>query len=194
MSLSLTCPQCSSKLRVEDDMAGKKIKCPKCSTVFPTSPAEQSAAITTNAPSSAPAQGIQSTTDSIEELEEVEELQEVEELEELPRVRRRKSRRDPADDAISTLIPYKNGRALAAYYFGVFSLIPCLGLLLGPIALVLGILGLRFVSANPTAKGTGHAIAGIVLGGLTTLGNWGVFIAILVAFIKGGIGAFSDKV
>lgn len=198
MPISLTCPQCSSKLNVADNLVGKKIKCPKCFAVFPTSSAGQPTAITTKAPSSAASRGIKSKTESVGKQEEIEELEEVEEIEEVdgdleerPRVRRRKIRRDPAEEAISTLIPYKNGRALAAYYVGVFSLIPCLGLLLGPAALVLGILGLRYVRANPTAKGTGHAIAGIVLGGLTTLGNWGVVVLLLVAYLKEGVRAFA---
>ncbi len=61
-----------------------------------------------------------------------------------------------------------------------------MGLFLGPAALVLGILGVRYVKANPTAKGTGHAIAGIVLGGLTTLAYWGGLLAFLV---MGGFAA-----
>jgi len=84
------------------------------------------------------------------------------------------------DDVVSTLIPYKNVRALVAYYLGVFSLIPCVGLVLGPAALILGILGISYVNKHPTAKGTGHAIAGIVLGGLTSLGNAAVLV--LIAF------------
>jgi hypothetical protein len=72
---------------------------------------------------------------------------------------------------VSAVIPYKNGLALGAYYCGVFSLIPGAALLLGPIALILGILGFGYVRAHPEAKGTGHAIAGIVLGSLTTVGN-----------------------
>src|SRR6266849_3522305 len=77
---------------------------------------------------------------------------------------RRPRRRDDDDDddddyeqesPVSTIIPYKNGMALAAYYCGVFILIPCLGGLLGPAAFILGILGLRFVKKNPTAHGTG---------------------------------------
>lgn len=54
---------------------------------------------------------------------------------------------------------------------------------LGPAALVLGILGLRYVKADPTAKGTGHAIAGIILGGLTMLGNWGGILALIAASV-----------
>jgi hypothetical protein len=44
-------------------------------------------------------------------------------------------------DAVSTIIPYKNPSALLAYYLGVFSLIPCVGLVLGPGAFVLGFVG-----------------------------------------------------
>jgi hypothetical protein len=107
------------------------------------------------------------------------------------RPRRPRRRRDDDDDdddysnesPVSTIIPYKNGMALAAYYCGVFSLIPCLGGLLGPAAFILGILGLRYVKKHPTAHGTGHAIAGIILGGLTGL----VHLALVVFAIVGGI-------
>ena len=34
----------------------------------------------------------------------------------------------PPDDAAATVIPYKNAPALVAYYMGIFSLIPCVGL------------------------------------------------------------------
>jgi hypothetical protein len=85
---------------------------------------------------------------------------------------------DELEHPVSTLIPCKNPKALIAYYCGVFSLIPCVGAVLGPIALIFGILGLNYVKRHPTAKGTGHAIAGIVLGSLTLLGNWGVIILI----------------
>src|SRR5438552_4171155 len=89
-----------------------------------------------------------------------------------PRPPRRKSDDEDEDDrdndgGVSTLIPYRNGMALASYYTGVFSLIPCFGLILGPIALVLGVLGLRYANRNPRAKGTAHAVVGLVLGSLT---------------------------
>jgi hypothetical protein len=87
--------------------------------------------------------------------------------------------RQGENDVVSSIIPYRNAMALTAYYLGVFSLIPCLGLLLGPAALILGILGIRYVNRHSTAKGTGHAITGVVLGSLTTLGNWG-FVGFLV--------------
>lgn len=180
MPILVTCPQCNGKLKVADNVAGKNVKCPKCAAVFPANAPEQ-AAITAETPPPAP-EGITVAPPVEEDLVE----------EELSRTRSRARdiRRNPAEEAVSTIIPYKNGRALAAYYLGVFSLIPCVGLLLGPAGLILGILGLRYVKAHPTAKGTGHAIAGIIMGGLTTLANWGGLIAVLVL---GGLAAFSTK-
>jgi Domain of unknown function (DUF4190) len=79
-------------------------------------------------------------------------------------------RRDlPPDDGMSTLIPYKNPKALIAYYLGVFGLIPILGFVLAIVAVILGFMGLKYAKQHPTAKGTGHAIVGIVLGGISVL-------------------------
>jgi hypothetical protein len=88
------------------------------------------------------------------------------------------------DDGISTIIPYHNGLALAAYYCGVFSIVPGIALILGPVAIGLGIGGMRRVSRNPEIKGTGHAITGIVLGSLTSLINWGFAAFILAAALS----------
>ena len=67
-------------------------------------------------------------------------------------------------DIVSTFIPYKNPKALAAYYCGFFALLPGIGFILGLVAIVLGIQGVRYASANPQAKGIAHAITGIILG------------------------------
>ncbi len=92
---------------------------------------------------------------------------------ERPRRRRRRARDDDDDDdeeessageAASIIVPYRNVMALVAYYCGIFGFIPILGLLLGPIAFILGILGLVYKKNHPNAHGTGHAIAGIILG------------------------------
>src|SRR6516165_3866655 len=85
----------------------------------------------------------------------------------------------PEDNPVATIIPYRNVMALLSYYFGVFSLIPIIGAILGLFAVVLGILGLGYVRRHPEAKGTGHAIVGIVLGGLVVLGH----LALLVFFL-----------
>jgi hypothetical protein len=105
---------------------------------------------------------------------------------------RRRSRQDDEDDddyfddqpdGIAAIIPYKNPKSLVAYYTGVFSLIPILGLVLGPIALIFGILAIRYRQQRPTAGGMGHAITGIVLGSLTTLGHLAVVIFAVVTIL-----------
>lgn len=79
-------------------------------------------------------------------------------------------------DATGGIIPYKNPRALIAYYLGLFSLIPVLGLLLGAAAVPLGISGLRKRKKNPLIRGSVHAWIGIVFGGCSVLVHL-VFIA-----------------
>ncbi|MCB1237900.1 MAG: DUF4190 domain-containing protein [Verrucomicrobiae bacterium] len=94
----------------------------------------------------------------------------------------------PTGDATGGIIPYKNPQALSAYYFSVFSLIPCLGFPLGIVAIVLGILGLKARKRNPQIRGAAHAWVGIVLGGL-------VIAAHLAFFLAGGlnkIGGLGD--
>jgi hypothetical protein len=89
-------------------------------------------------------------------------------------------------DATGGLIPYKNAKALASYYCGVFGLISCflcLGLF-GIVPIILGFLGLRYARQNPEARGQVHAIVGIVLGlieVLTFLTEWGF---VVVSFIR----------
>ena len=80
---------------------------------------------------------------------------------------RRRRRRDTG--GLDSLIPYNNGMALAAYYCGVFSLIPCLWGTLSILAIVFGFLGLKRAKLHPDSKGKGHSIAGIVLGSITML-------------------------
>lgn len=182
MPVVIACPSCQTKLRVSEQSLGKRIKCSKCATVFRAEEPGAGAGPTEvqERPAAAAARRRPASSPPEEELEE----EEGEEEEDEDRPRRRRRRRPP--DAVETLIPYRNGRALAAYYCGVFAIIPCVGLILGPIALIFGILGLRFAKANPRAGGTGHAIAGIVLGSLTTLGNWGV---VLLGIILTAAGA-----
>ncbi|MFI5385925.1 MAG: DUF4190 domain-containing protein [Fimbriimonadales bacterium] len=68
--------------------------------------------------------------------------------------------------ALDRLIPAKNVKALLAYYFGVFGIVPCFSPLLSPAAIILGILGLKECKKDPNLPGKGHAITGIVLGSI----------------------------
>ena len=86
-------------------------------------------------------------------------------------------------DGLNAIIPYKNARALVAYYPGVFSVIPPLGALLGIPALVLEISGLRFRRRNPEAGGSVHAWIGIIWGGLFGFG----YLALIALVVIGGV-------
>lgn len=82
------------------------------------------------------------------------------------------------EGGVSVIIPYKNGAALAGYYVSIAALIPVLGLVLGPVAIVLGVLGIRARSRNPAVHGLAHAWVAIILGSLVVLGH----IALVVLF------------
>jgi len=75
------------------------------------------------------------------------------------------------DSGLNKIIPYRNGLALAAYYCGVFALIPILGAVLGWVAFGFGVAGLRAARRNPGIGGKVHAWVGIVLGALCAPGN-----------------------
>ncbi len=62
------------------------------------------------------------------------------------------------------ILPRRNPVALFAYYLGVFALVPVVGLALGPLAVVLGVFGVRAARRKPKARGGGHAWAGVVMG------------------------------
>lgn len=81
-------------------------------------------------------------------------------------------------DATQVFLPTKNMPALLSYYFGVFGLIPFLGVPLAIAAVVLGIIGLKRFKLNPTPGAKGHAITGLVLGCFEL-----VCLAVFVAFV-----------
>lgn len=95
-----------------------------------------------------------------------------------PRKRRRVEESEPdaedyedrpirkASNPVSSLIPYTNPKALIGYYMGFISLLPGIGLILGPVAIVLGFLGILTARKNPEAKGMAHAIIAMILGAL----------------------------
>jgi hypothetical protein len=78
------------------------------------------------------------------------------------------------DETMATIVPYRNPCALFAYYTGIFSFIPLLGLLLAPAAFVLGAMGLRRRLRDSGAHGLAHALIGLFAGGFFTLVHWGL--------------------
>ena len=82
-------------------------------------------------------------------------------------------------DATGGIIPYKNPKALLAYYLGILSGLPLIGLPLGIVAFVLGIMGLKDRQKNPVIKGSLHAGVGIGCGCFFTL-FWGLAIVMII--------------
>ncbi len=91
-------------------------------------------------------------------------------------------------DATGGIIPYKNPKALIAYYLGILSGLPIVGFFLAVPALVLGIMGLRDRNRNPVIKGSIHAGIGIGCGAFFML-LWGAAIVfIIIGMITNGRG------
>jgi hypothetical protein len=90
----------------------------------------------------------------------------------------------PEGDATGGIIPYKNPKALIAYYLGIASGLPLIGLPFGIAAFVLGIMGLRDRRRNPVIKGSIHAGIGIGCGGVFTIFWTLVIIGIVTALMS----------
>lgn len=100
-----------------------------------------------------------------------------------------RSRRAPAsasgrDDGWS--FSPTNSSGAEAYRYSLYGLIPLVGLVLGPMALLHGIRGLRLGRADSAARDTSQAMAGVLLGTFELLTN-GIGLVLLVV---GLISAF----
>jgi hypothetical protein len=90
----------------------------------------------------------------------------------------------PRDDTWDRLIPTKNPQALLSYYIGLFSLLPCVGAVMGPAAIWLGAIGLAQVKQNPRLHGKGHAITGIICGTIFGLLNIALLVFVLILYLN----------
>jgi len=79
-------------------------------------------------------------------------------------------------DATGGVIPYKNPKALIAYYLGIGAL---LFFPLGFASVILGFMGLAERKRNPVIKGSAHAWIGIVLGAISILCG-GAFVTMMI--------------
>ena len=94
---------------------------------------------------------------------------------------------DPSQqgDGTGGVIPYKNPKALVAYYLGILSGLPFIGFPIGIAAFVLGIMGLKARKQNPVIKGSAHAWIGIGCGGLFAL-FWGLMVVVMIFSLVAG--------
>jgi hypothetical protein len=84
-------------------------------------------------------------------------------------------RRGLAEESVTPFSPEAEARgrlALRAYRLSVFGLIPFVGLILGPVAAVLGAVAHHRGKSDPAFKAKGPALAAIILGFLITVTNW----------------------
>ena len=88
------------------------------------------------------------------------------------RGRRRRDNNVASAAAINPWIQSSNRLATAAYHCSLWAIIPFVGLILGPLAVVLGLLGRRSERQQPTEGGAALANAAMVLGGATLATNW----------------------
>jgi hypothetical protein len=89
--------------------------------------------------------------------------------------KRKRRPRDAADDSQTPFAAQADSRdriALTAYRCAVFGLIPFAGLVLGPAAVILGLVARRRLKAGAAARGKGAAKGAIVLGSVVLLTNW----------------------
>jgi hypothetical protein len=84
----------------------------------------------------------------------------------------RRVRRAGADSASGDASEKKKGLAWTSYRFSVVGLIPLVGLVLGPLAFVLGFVAWYRGQGDPLQKGLGPALAAMLLGGLVAVTNW----------------------
>jgi hypothetical protein len=87
-------------------------------------------------------------------------------------------------DVTGGVIPYKNPHALIAYYLGILSGLPIIGLPLGIAAFISGIRGLKARRENPVIKGNVHAGIGIGCGCLFSLLWSGVIVTVIIAILS----------
>ena len=97
------------------------------------------------------------------------------------------------DDAVATIIPYRNAPALIAYYLGVFSIsacIPFLGIIgvgMAIAAFICGINGLKRAREHPEAHGRVHAWIGIIGGAICTILGLLINVIVIIAVVAGNL-------
>ena len=86
------------------------------------------------------------------------------------------------DSTMGGLIPTGNPKSLWAYYLGLFSLLPCIGIATGIPALIFGLQALKAVKERPEIKGRNHALVGVIIGGgCALIWTLGALVALVAA-------------
>lgn len=80
------------------------------------------------------------------------------------------------------LMPTQNPSSLWGYYSGIISMLPLLGAVAVPIALIMSARGLKAYNANPEIYGKAHAITGLITGTIGLVINGLILVAMVAAY------------
>lgn len=156
----ISCPDCSRKLRVPDNLLGKQVKCPSCGKTFTAEATDASEDPADSMPPEQPIREGPSRSGSRQRPAEPEEDDDrFEEADDRDEPRRRRRRRNQT--------PHRGGLILA---LGLCSLFTGLGFVLGPIAWVMGNADLREMKAGRMDReGESNTQAGRICGMIATI-------------------------
>jgi len=180
MATTATCPQCSRQLRVPDELLGRLVKCPSCSTTFTASTAgEQPPPLPVVAKEPAPS----ARPPRVDEEEIDDRFDDY--YEDKPR--RKRVRR-------SDLLPH---RGTVVLVMGILSLV-VMPIILGPIAWVMANNDLKEMRAGRMdPEGESNTNAGRICGIIgTIMGSLGLiccFGYVFIVMIVGASGAFGRR-
>jgi DNA-directed RNA polymerase subunit RPC12/RpoP len=159
MPIDVKCPQCGSELEAPDNAAGKQVKCPDCGTRIPVAAGGTSPR---NGPDTAiaAAPGAEAISRTLPPTRDGE----------TPARARGKAGES------SRPAPIRNGPARLASSCALVSLAPGVALVFGPLALLLGFVGLVAGRRKGVARATRDVAAALGIGLLTAGGNWGLLL------------------
>lgn len=98
------------------------------------------------------------------------------------------TRSEMISQSMDHVIPTRNQPALLGYYYSIFGLLPVAGLLLGPVAMVYGLIGLERGNRLPRHIGYGHALFAVVAGMIGTIISYALAIAAGVFLLMSYMG------
>src|SRR5262245_2341924 len=173
------CPQCNRKLRVPDDLLGKKVKCPTCGTMF--------VGEVTGGPPPPPAEEPPAPPPRV-----------------TPKPAEKRSGRRPApvaDDGDNPLAPPDGPRRDATPHrgtliliLGILSIVTGLGIILGPIAWIMGSTDLKEIRAGRMDReGEGQTNGGMICGIVGTVMGLLTLCGCCAPFLMGIFGAAMDN-
>lgn len=189
MPIEFRCSQCDRLLRVPDEAAGKNGKCPGCQAIVkvPDAPAPPPDAEPLSPLEPVPIDEPLTPLEPTPAQQPVAEVQPVNPFGDqaaapldpytAPQTQQMAPPPAQSDDPwLRWIVPVgKSPFAVISALLGLLSLACCP---MGPIALVLGIVGIVHIRKKPGLEGTGRAIIGILLGLVGTIGLFAMIIAI----------------